>query len=303
MQSTFPSWLTAQAQRVQVFLQQQLSPATPADPALYEAMRYAVLGGGKRVRAGLVYAAVQTVAPAQVASTDEQQALAHAANCVAGAVELIHAYSLVHDDLPSMDNDDWRRGQPTCHKRFGQAMAILAGDALQPLAFSLLAQLPSEHIGQAVALLSQASGAEGMVSGQSLDIALVNQALDLPALQHMHYLKTGAMIHASVALGALVAKASAEQYQALSQYGRCIGLAFQIVDDILDATASSETLGKTAGKDAQHNKPTYVTLLGLAQAQQHAQSLHTQAHAALASLGTSAQALRDLADFILDRQH
>jgi len=224
------------------------------------------------------------------------------------AVELIHAYSLVHDDMPCMDNDVLRRGKPTVHVQFGEAGALLAGDALQALAFELLTpgdeSVPLAVQGRLCALLARAAGSTGMAGGQAIDLASVGQALDEQSLRHMHQLKTGALLQASVMMGAACGHASDTAQRALADYGRALGLAFQVVDDVLDVTADSATLGKTAGKDADHDKPTYVSLMGLERSRRYAQDLLTQAHAALAASGLpNTAALAGLADRVLDRSH
>jgi farnesyl diphosphate synthase len=258
-------------------------------------MRYAVLGGGKRLRPLLALAASETLEGNQ-----------HAAVRAACAVELIHAYSLVHDDMPCMDNDILRRGKPTVHVKYGQATALLAGDALQALAFELLTPQDgsvSEGIqAKLCALLARAAGEAGMAGGQAIDLASVGAALDEAQLKKMHELKTGALLQASVMMGAACGAASAQQTTSLLTYGHAIGLAFQVVDDILDVTQDAATLGKTAGKDAQANKPTYVSILGMARSQEYAQQLYRQATAALdASTLAQTAALRALADMVVQR--
>jgi farnesyl diphosphate synthase len=222
-------------------------------------------------------------------------------------VELIHAYSLVHDDMPCMDNDVLRRGKPTVHVRFGQARALLAGDALQALAFELLTPedgVPPAMQARLCRLLAQAAGADGMAGGQAIDLASVGRSLSEHELRHMHRLKTGALLQASVVMGAACGAPGPQAEQALAQYGAALGLAFQVVDDVLDVTQDSATLGKTAGKDAASDKPTYVSLMGLAAAQAHAEELRGQAHAALAASGLSdTRALAALADMVVRRSH
>jgi farnesyl diphosphate synthase len=231
--------------------------------------------------------------------------LARALDCAAVAVELIHAYSLVHDDLPCMDDDVLRRGQPTVHVQFDEPTALLAGDALQPLAFAFLAQMPiaPERVVQATQALALAAGSLGMAGGQAIDLESVGVNLSQDELQHMHRLKTGALLSVSVMLGGLAAGATALQQQALMRYASAMGLAFQVVDDVLDVTADTSTLGKTAGKDAAANKPTYVTLLGLEPARVLAKELHREAIDAIAPLGESGRHLVGLADFIVLRDH
>ena len=292
----FQAWMNEQLQQVE----QALSAWVPADaPAgLGQAMRYGVLDGGKRLRPLLVLAAAQAVG-----------GLRPAALRAACAVELIHAYSLVHDDMPCMDNDVLRRGKPTVHVRFGQAQAMLAGDAMQALAFELLTPLDDGELEPAlqarlVAVLARGAGHSGMAGGQAIDLASVGQQLQEAQLRRMHELKTGALLQASVDMGALCGTAGAATRAALSRYGHAIGLAFQVVDDILDVTQDTQVLGKTAGKDQEQFKPTYVSLMGLQAAQEHAHELHEQALAALADSALSdTQRLRELADLVVHRQH
>jgi len=290
----FAAWTQACQARVESVLAEWLPPVQIAPERLHEAMRYAVLGGGKRVRPLLAFAAgeVSGAAPGRVQ---------HAA----AAVELIHAYSLVHDDMPAMDDDALRRGKPTVHVEFDEATALLVGDALQSLAFDILASQPLADNAatqlKMVQLLAQASGSRGMAGGQAIDLASVGKPLDLTELEFMHIHKTGALIRASVLLGAQCGTLSDAAAAALDHYAKCIGLAFQVVDDVLDAEAPTATLGKTAGKDAANNKPTYVSLLGAARARELAQELRADAPAALADLGAPAARLRQLADFVVER--
>ena len=303
---TLQAWMHACAAHVEEALAARLPGPSGQAPGLapdrlHEAMRYAVLGGGKRVRPLLVYAAGELVG-----------ADARVLDGAACAVELIHVYSLVHDDMPAMDNDDMRRGKPTVHRQYGEAMAMLVGDALQALAFEVLvaplvegdpqaAQVPAATM---VAALARAAGSWGMAGGQALDIEGVGLRLSRPQLEAMHRAKTGAMLSVSVELGLLAGgPPSADLAEAMQRYGRAIGLAFQVVDDILDVTADSATLGKTAGKDQAQDKPTYVSLLGLEGARALAADLHGQAHACLQALGPRADRLRMLADFIVERLH
>jgi len=288
----FAHWGARLRARVEDALHARLPPAQAQPARLHEAMRYATLGGGKRVRALLVYAAAEA-AGARVEHCD-------AAAC---AVELIHAYSLVHDDLPAMDDDELRRGKPTCHKAFDEATALLAGDALQSLAFEVLA-----HAGGAgralemVAALAAASGSRGMAGGQAIDLAAVGRDIGLPALEQMHRLKTGALIRASVRLGALAGAATAARdIEALERYAACVGLAFQIQDDILDVEGSTEVLGKTRGADAALAKPTFPSLLGLEASKRRAGELHEEALAALEPFAARAVRLRELAQFVIAR--
>lgn len=261
---------------------------------LLTAMRYSLFNGGKRVRPTLVYAAALAVNPnIDLAGIDP----------IACSLECLHSYSLVHDDLPAMDDDDLRRGKPTCHIAFNEATAILAGDGLQTLAFELLlnAKVSAELKVQLVGELANASGAKGMVLGQAIDLAAVDQQLNLSELETMHRYKTGALIRASVAMGALAAGANEEQLKALDDYAAAIGLAFQVQDDILDVTADTATLGKQQGADIARNKPTYVSLLGLDAAKAKAAELHRQALSALDVFTEQAVHLRQLADYIIQR--
>ena len=258
-------------------------------------MRYAVLGGGKRVRPLLAFAAGEAAGAAP-----------ERLDAVACAVELIHAYSLVHDDMPCMDDDVLRRGKPTVHVEFDEATALLVGDGLQSLAFEALAaqRLADDPAAQIEMLrtLAVASGTRGMAGGQAIDLAAVGQPMTLPELELMHIMKTGALIRASVTLGARCGALGAGELARLDHYAKCVGLAFQVVDDVLDAEASTATLGKTAGKDAAQNKPTYVSLLGVARARERAQELRRDAHQALADIGARGARLGDLADFVVARQ-
>ncbi|NNU43724.1 polyprenyl synthetase family protein [Ramlibacter sp. B156] len=260
-------------------------------------MRYAVLDGGKRLRPLLVLGAAEAV--------DGNLDAALRAGC---AVELIHAYSLVHDDMPCMDNDVLRRGKPTVHVAFGEATALLAGDALQALAFELLAPadagIPARTQAALCRLLARAAGHSGMAGGQAIDLAAVGKSLTEDELRHMHRLKTGALLQASVMMGAACGEPGARACQGLETYGRALGLAFQVVDDILDVTADSATLGKTAGKDAAQDKPTYVSLLGLDRARAYAGELLEQARAALGTTGLAdTRALLALAEMVVHRDN
>ena len=292
------AFMTTCQARVEAALERWLPAATIHPAALHQAMRYASLGGGKRVRPLLVYAA------GQVASAPQGRL-----DTPACAVELIHTYSLIHDDLPAMDDDDLRRGRPTCHKAFGEAQAILAGDALQALAFHILAHDHDSGIAAASRLamveqLALASGSRGMVGGQAIDLAAVGQQLDIAELEDMHIHKTGALIRASVLLGAMAEPGlAADRLQALDGYAKAIGLAFQVVDDILDVEGSTEVLGKTAQADQALDKPTYPALLGLEGARQRARELHETALASLAGCGVEADPLRWLSAYIVERSH
>ena len=270
-----------------------LSTSSSASGQLLNAMRYSVFNGGKRFRPVLAYAACQAIT-GQIENADAP----------AAAVELIHAYSLVHDDLPAMDDDDLRRGQPTCHIKFDEATAILAGDALQTAAFTALLKHDNpDHLPKLLAELTQASGAMGMVAGQMIDLASVGHALDVSALENMHRHKTGALICASVRMGAIAGDASTEQLEALTTYAQALGLAFQVQDDILDVEGDTGTLGKQAGADAALDKPTYPALLGLEQAKTKAHELVDTALSALEGFGPEAHLLRELARYVIQRNH
>ncbi|MFZ2652548.1 MAG: polyprenyl synthetase family protein [Burkholderiaceae bacterium] len=288
----FELWMKAELQAVESALLAWVPENAPA--GLGQAMRYGVLDGGKRLRPLLVLAANQAVG-----------GLREAALRAAGAVELIHAYSLIHDDMPCMDNDILRRGKPTVHVQFGQAQAMLAGDAMQALAFEVLtpdAGVPAAVQARLCGLLARAAGHAGMAGGQAIDLASIGVALDEPRLRDMHQRKTGALLCSSVLMGAACGSPSAAAWAALDSYGKALGLAFQVVDDILDVTQASTTLGKTAGKDIDNNKPTYVTVLGLDAARRHADDLRDQAQAALARSGLGDAAwLSVLADKVVER--
>lgn len=292
----FSAWMAACGVRAEQVLA-RLLPVQDIDPrTLHGAMRYAVLGGGKRVRPMLTYAAGEACAASGAGSEA-------ALDAAAAAVELIHAYSLVHDDMPCMDDDVLRRGQPTVHVEFGEATALLVGDALQALAFEALARMPIAPglTVQAVQVLATAAGSLGMAGGQAIDLASVGKPLDRDELEAMHRLKTGALLRASTALGGIVVGASSVQRAALDGYAQAVGLAFQVVDDILDVTADSARLGKTAGKDAAADKPTYVSILGLDEARTLAERLRQAAHEAIVPLGAGGARLAALADFIVLR--
>ena len=297
--SSLKDTLKVFCERVDGALDRWLPQPAGAERRLQEAMRYAVIGGGgKRIRPMLVYAAGQAldVPPEQL----------DAAAC---AVEIIHAYSLIHDDLPAMDDDDLRRGRPTCHKAFDEATAILAGDALQALAFEILAsdtalQADAQTKLDMIHLLAAASGSIGMAGGQAIDLEAVGKPLSLEQLETMHRMKTGALIRASVLLGGMCrADASKEALQRLDEYAQCIGLAFQIQDDILDVVADTETLGKPQGSDQLQNKPTFPSLLGLDGARERALALHHQAMDCLNIFDDAADTLRQLSAYIVERGH
>jgi len=282
--------------RVNAALERWLPDSQAAPARLVAAMRYAVLGGGKRLRPVLVYATGSAVG-ADLERLDPP----------ACAVELIHAYSLVHDDLPAMDDDDLRRGAPTCHRRFDEATAILAGDALQALAFEVLTRdrfasaLPQHARARMVAALACASGVHGMAGGQSIDLDACGRTLTLDQLERMHRYKTGALIRASVVLGALAGEADSTLLGRLGRYGAIVGLAFQVVDDILDVVGDTATLGKSQGADIERNKPTYPAVLGIEESRHRARSLRDQALAEIEDLGESFDPLRNLACFVVDR--
>ena len=292
---SFQEWLVSHSERVESALDRLLDLPQTTPQRLHEAMRYAAQGGGKRIRPLLVYAAGQ-LGESSAQKTDMLDA-------AAVAVECIHAYSLVHDDMPCMDDDDLRRGRPTVHKAFDEATALLVGDALQTRAFEVLANSPGDANArlQMIVCLAAASGSRGMAGGQAIDLESVGKKLDLAGLQQMHAMKTGALLSCAVELGGIAAKLNADQLKQLNQYSNALGLAFQIVDDVLDATADSQTLGKTAGKDAAANKPTYVTLMGLDYAQQQAKELQEIAMRSLDGFGNLAQALKDLALLVVNR--
>jgi farnesyl diphosphate synthase len=301
MMSDFSAWVSARQSRFEDVLKRLLPQADIAPQRLHGAMRYSVLEGGKRVRPLLAFAAGEL-----------SGAAAERVEIAAAAVELIHAYSLVHDDMPCMDDDVLRRGKPTCHVEYDEATALLVGDALQSLAFQLLSEHRLNDDAakqlQMVKLLAVASGSRGMAGGQAIDLASVGKQLALPELEQMHIHKTGALIRAAIMLGAQCGAEnnrgdlSQAQLDKLDRYGKCIGLAFQVVDDVLDSEADTATLGKTAGKDADNDKPTYVTLLGATAAKKMAAELHSEALDALTEFGASAQRLRELADFIVMRK-
>lgn len=289
----FEAWAALHRQRIEVALARFLPVDELASGRLFESMRYSVLGGGKRLRALLAYASAEAVG----ASND-------VADHAAASVEMIHAYSLIHDDMPCMDDDAMRRGKPTNHVVFGDATAMLAGDALQPLAFRVLLDTKgcANGILAASRLLADASGARGMAGGQAIDLANVGKPMTQAALEEMHAMKTGAMFEAAVVLPALLIDADRERIASLTQFAANIGLAFQVVDDVLDATASSETLGKTAGKDAADDKPTFVSLMGIEAAQAYARVLTRQAIAAVEAVGGNNARLIDVAFAMAERK-
>ena len=294
--SDFPAWMGDVQARMEAALARLLPPAHSVPVRLHEAMRYAVLEGGKRVRPLLAFAAGELTG-----ASPERLEIA------ASAVEMIHAYSLVHDDMPCMDDDVLRRGKPTVHVEYDQATALLAGDALQSLAFQLvcetpLADSPAVQL-EMVKALALASGSRGMAGGQAIDLESTGKPLSLPELEFMHIHKTGALIRAAVVLGAHCGQPlEAKDAENLDRYAKCVGLAFQVVDDVLDCDASTATLGKTAGKDAIQGKATYVSSMGLARARELAEDLRGQAHTAIEAFGGRAARLGELADFIVLRK-
>ena len=297
MPHVFQSRLSSYQQRVNSALDKYLPTDDPPEHNLAEAIRYSVIGGGKRIRPAMVYAAGEAMG----VSND-------LLDIPACAIEMIHAYSLIHDDLPAMDDDDLRRGLPTCHKAFDEATAILAGDALQALAYEILAkddhkELTPEHRINMLSLLTEASGAHGMAGGQAVDLASVGKKLDLPQLENMHRLKTGALIRASILLGGMCQQnITDENINILSEYSLCIGLSFQIQDDILDVIGDTETLGKPQGSDEAQEKPTFPAIIGLEKSKQLALEQHQQAINILQPLDERADSLRELSAYIVERQ-
>ncbi len=295
LDSEFQAWMGSVQARMESVLARVLPAAHLVPARLHEAMRYATLEGGKRVRPLLAFAAgeVSGAAPERL-------------EIAAAAVECVHAYSLVHDDLPCMDDDSLRRGKPTVHVEYDEATALLVGDALQSLAFQLLAdhRLADDARAQLemVKTLAQAAGSRGMAGGQQIDLEATGKPLTLPELELMHIHKTGALIRAAVRLGAACGAPSEENARKLDRYAKAIGLAFQVVDDVLDCDASTATLGKTAGKDSRRGKPTYVSAVGLSRAREFAEELRTEAHAALEGIRAPARRLGELADFIVLRK-
>ena len=297
MPHIFQSRLGAYQKRVDTALDKYLPADDPPEHNLAEAIRYCVIGGGKRIRPAMVYAAGEAMG----VSTD-------LLDIPACAVEMIHAYSLIHDDLPAMDDDDLRRGRATCHKAFDEATAILAGDALQALAYEILAkddhkQLTPEHRIEMLSLLTEASGAHGMAGGQAVDLASVGKRLTLEQLEYMHRLKTGALIRASILLGGMCKQdISEDEINILSNYAQCIGLSFQIQDDILDIISDTETLGKPQGSDQKQEKPTFPAIIGLENSKQRALEQHELALKILQPLDEKANSLRQLSAYIVERE-
>ncbi|SER37825.1 farnesyl diphosphate synthase [Nitrosomonas sp. Nm51] len=292
----FQSWAGHCQASIEAFLDLRLPAADCVPVRLHQAMRYAVLDGGKRVRPLLAFAA------GELGQADVERV-----KVVAAAIELIHAYSLVHDDMPCMDNDVLRRGKPTCHIEFDEATALLTGDSLQTLAFELLAEkrLTEDASTQLdmIKQLANASGSRGMAGGQAFDLDNVGKTLALPELEFMHIHKTGALIRAAVMLGAHCSSQLNEtQLKKLDRFAKCVGLAFQVVDDLLDAEATTATLGKTAGKDAENNKPTYVSIMGIRETRERAEQLQQDADNILCEFGDDALRLRQVTDFIIKRK-
>ena len=289
----WPVWCSERQRRIEDVLAAALPSGDRVPVALSQAMRYAVLDGGKRMRPLLAYAAGEVVG-----------ALPESVDAAAAAVELVHAYSLIHDDLPCMDDDSLRRGKPSCHVAFGEATALLAGDALQALGFGVLAEGRIANGARACALLADAAGARGMAGGQAVDLASVGENLAQNELEAMHRMKTGALIRAAVRLGAACGRPlAANENAALDAYAAAAGLAFQVTDDVLDVEGSASSLGKTAGKDVAQGKPTFVTCLGIEAARRRAETLRNEARTALSPFGSSGRRLAELADWIVLRTH
>lgn len=294
MNTPLSEFISQHQTRVEHQLQSLFAELKHYDTPLLESMKHSLLDGGKRIRPLLCYAAADAISE-----------ITPITDAFASALECVHVYSLIHDDLPAMDDDDLRRGKPTCHIAYGEATAILAGDALQCLAFETLANASgaAEQKLAAIHALSKASGASGMVLGQAIDLNAVDTELTIGQLETMHRHKTGALIKAAVVMGAISAKASQADINALEEYATALGLAFQVQDDILDVVSDTETLGKTQGADAERNKPTYVSLLGLDAAKQKAESLRDHAIAALSPFGNRAQTLTELANYVVNRRN
>ena len=298
LSDSFGAQLAAWQARMERALDARLPPSDVVPTRLHAAMRYSVLGGGKRVRPALLFATARTLGLTE-----------HEVEAAACAIELVHVYSLVHDDLPAMDNDDLRRGRPTCHKAYDEATAILVGDGLQPLAFELLARDaalprdPSIRL-RLIGLLAEASGSLGMAGGQAIDLAVQGQQLDIKEVEDMHSRKTGALIRASVMMAAACApELPGAKHRALAEFAAAIGLAFQIQDDLLDVLGDASTLGKPTRADQERAKPTHPAIIGIAASQQRVERLHRQAFDALEPFGTSAEPLRLLANWLLARRY
>lgn len=303
MSPDFQAWLATHLQRVEDALSDGLPRSGTIPLRLHEAMAYAVQAGGKRIRPLLIYAAAESVGKKEQSSNIETPL--SAIDSAAAAIEFLHTYSLVHDDLPCMDNDDLRRGKPTTHKAFDEATAMLVGDALQTQAFLLLSrlQVSAQMRVELIEELANASGSVGMAGGQAIDLQSVGLVLAQSNLEIMHRMKTGALLRAAVRMGGILGNATLAEKKALDQYADCLGLCFQVVDDILDTTSDSQTLGKTAGKDAQDDKPTFVSLMGLEVAKKYAEDLSSQAFAAIEPFGNKSQALLWIAQWVTARQH
>ncbi len=289
-------WMATTAQRVDKAIETSFQNWDVSAQQLKDAMHYAAIGGGKRIRPLLIYATA--------ALSEKQLDDIHGIDHCAVAIELFHTYSLVHDDLPCMDNDDLRRGRPTVHKAYDEATALLVGDALQSMAFGLLANsalTDAQKVGM-ISSLASSGGLAGMAGGQAIDLENVGKPLSKEALENMHRLKTGALLRTAVKMGGIAIDLNPEQLKSLDQYASALGLAFQVVDDILDATSDSQTLGKTAGKDAAANKPTFVSLMNLDGAREFARKLHLEAIESLAVWGDNAYLLKAIADKVLYRQ-
>ncbi|UOF93483.1 MAG: polyprenyl synthetase family protein [Bordetella sp.] len=298
----FSDWMKLQNQHIETVLGKFLQDSKVTPEYLHQAMRYAVLGGGKRIRAALIYA---TGLICNSSNPNYILGIKNSLDHAAAAIELIHAYSLVHDDLPCMDNAILRRGNPALHIKFGEAIALLTGDALQALAFEILAKIsikPDLTV-KALKILASSIGSVGMVGGQAIDLQSVNQELSMEELKRMYSLKTGAVFSCCITLSSLILDINKTMQSSLDNYTKSIGLAFQIVDDILDTTTNESTLGKTSGKDALKNKPTYVSLLGIKQAKCMVQKLREEAHEALIPFGKSGFRLAEIADFIVFRKY
>ena len=292
---TFQQWMQHVRQRTELALDQHLPLASHNPARLHEAMRYACLNGGKRLRPILVHAAGAV-----------SGASSEVLDACASAIEMIHVYSLVHDDMPCMDDDTLRRGMPTCHVQFDEATALLVGDALQTQAFITLTNVPlsANTIKELVATLARASGAAGMAGGQAIDLGAIGKPLNEAELEQMHIMKTGALIRAAIRMGALAGESlNQDELERLDRYGKALGLLFQVVDDILDCTGTTEALGKTAGKDAAADKPTYVSLMGLTGARAFADDLLAQTQHLIADTGESGQRLKNIALEIVQRTH
>lgn len=301
MNPDFQQWLAKHLQRIEVALGDGLPKAGVIPLRLHEAMAYAVNAGGKRIRPLLIYAAAELMTK----EGQDESSIQLAKDGAGAAIEFLHTYSLVHDDLPCMDNDDLRRGKPTTHKAFDEATAMLVGDALQTQAFLVLSRLPvsAQARVELIEELANASGSIGMAGGQAIDLQSVGQVLAQSDLEMMHRMKTGTLLKSAVRMGGILANASTAEKKALDQYADALGLCFQVVDDVLDATSDSQTLGKTAGKDAQDDKPTFVSMMGLDAAKKYADDLSRQAFVAIEPFGSKSHALLGIAQWVTARQN